>query len=334
MKKGEGVVDRERRKNFRKHFFWLAVVVLVVLSYLILKPYFIALISAFILAHLVKPLHNFLSKRVGKNIAAVISVFVVMTVLILPFAFLVGGVVQQAANYLSANELEGLLEKASLSSLFQGINLDLLDLSERGVSFIAGLLTSAASLVPSVVISIFITLFGIYYILVDWEDISSGLKKYIPFENGDEISKNISQVTNYLVYGTLFIAVLEFFVAVVGFVVSGVGLYLLLSAVVFFFAFLPGVGPAVVWIPLAIYYLVIGNYFAFVGVVVTGLVLSVGIDIFLRAKILGKKAKLNPLLMIVGILGGISVFGVFGFIIGPLVLVYTIELLETGLKNR
>jgi predicted PurR-regulated permease PerM len=106
------------------------------------------------------------------------------------------------------------------------------------------------------------------------------------------------------------------------------------GCLVFFFAFIPAIGPAFVWVPTLVYYLAIGDYFTAGGLIVLGFILSFLIDAVLRAKVLGEKSKINPLLMIVGILGGISVFGVFGFIIGPLVLLYTLEILQAVLTAK
>lgn len=318
--------------DFKKYFFWSFVAVLVVLSYVILKSYLIALISAFVLAYLVRPLHKRLKGKIGDSFAAIVSILLILVILIVPIVLVIEGVVQQAYYYLSAGGVSDLFVR--ISEVISAGGMDIAgNLGDKAISFLAGLLSSTIKSIPSMLISLFITLLGIYYILIEWDSLARKLKEYIPFENTEKISKEVSKVTNVLVYGTLFIGLIEFVVAGLGFYLSGIEFYLLLSALIFFFAFIPGLGPAIVWIPLAVYQFFGGDYVSAVGVLITGLVLSVGIDVLLRGKVLGNRTKLNPLLMIVGIFGGVGFFGVFGFIIGPLVLIYTIELLDEGLKK-
>jgi predicted PurR-regulated permease PerM len=316
-----------RKYGFNKYFFWGAVLILLVLSYLILKEYFIALISAFVLSYLVRPIHVWLSKYIGKRIAALVLILTVFLIIIIPIALVVGGITQQAFNFLSDGGFSEVLDGLNLAPSLSGFNLDL-DLINEISSLFVSHFTDIVLSVPSFVISLFIILFGMYYLLVDWESFASDMKKYIPFKDKEELIKDVSKITNILVYGTFLIAIMEFVVAAFGFYLIGVKFYLLLAVLVFFFAFIPGLGPALIWIPLLLYFIYIGDYSSAVGIAVIGVILSGLIDMLFRIKLLGDKSKINPLVMILGILGGISVFGVFGFIIGPLVLAYTIEILH------
>ncbi|MFH1425153.1 MAG: AI-2E family transporter [archaeon] len=333
MKKSAMISSRTaERYEFNKYFFWGAFLILLVLSYLILKQYLIALVSAFILAYLVRPIYVRLERKIARRIAAFLCVFFVLIIILLPIGLVVAGVTQQAYNFLSDNGgLGNLLNDVNLSPSLENVNFDVLD---RVSDFFLSYFTDFVLSVPSFLVSLFILLFGMYYILIDWDSLSYKLKGTIPFREKEMISKDIAKVTNVLVYGTLLMAFIEFVVAVIGFYALGVKFHLLLAVLVFFFAFIPGVGPAFVWAPLSLYYLYTGDYFIVGGLLFVGLVLSVGLDIIFRAKVLGGKSKINPLVMILGILGGISVFGIFGFIIGPLVLAYTLEILEEVGRKR
>jgi predicted PurR-regulated permease PerM len=99
-------------------------------------------------------------------------------------------------------------------------------------------------------------------------------------------------------------------------------------------AFIPGIGPAMIWVPTFIIQLISGEYFSAITILITGLVISIVIETLLFSKILGDKASIHPLMILIGILGGIPLFGIFGFIIGPLVLAYTVKILEQSLKSK
>jgi predicted PurR-regulated permease PerM len=321
-------------KDFRRYVFWAIVLVLVVLAFMIVKPYLIALISAFILAYLVRPLYKKLEPRIGGNVSALFCIVLIILIVILPLGVIVGGVTQQALSAASNGGLDRFFEKVSSYAGTVGLKFNLDDLSEKGFSVFLSLFKSAAGYVPSLLISLVVTLFAVYYMLVDWEELIITLKDYLPFREKDEVSREISSATHALVYGTLLVGALEFIVSVAGFYASGVSTYLFLPMIIFFTAFIPGIGPAIVYVPLAIYMFAVGRYYSGAGVLVTGLIVGIFIDEFVRVKILGKKSKIHPLVMLVGLLGGIGVFGIFGFIIGPLILVYTLKLLEEGVGRQ
>ena len=307
--------------------------ILVLLSYIIIRPFLIPLISAFILAYLCLPLYKKLERTLPKPLSAIICILLVIIILILPMGTLIGGLTNQTSSYLQEKPLKTLLSDFSTLPFIENLNLDLTSLTEKTLTFLVSLFTSALSLIPTLIISLIITLFGMYYILTNWPTLTSNLTSYIPFKNKKKVASEIAQVTNSIVYGTILIAAIEFVVAVIGFYLSGVKPFLLLPSIIFFLAFIPGLGPTFVWLPAALYFIFFGPSSTAVGVIITGLVLSFGIDAVLRGKILGSRSHINPLIMLVGILGGISVFGIFGFVIGPLILVYTIELLEETLQE-
>lgn len=324
-------MQEKEAKNFNKYLLWAGILALIVLSFFVIRPFIIPLISAFVLAYLVKPIYNYLKPKLGKTLSSLTCILLIIIIVILPLGAVIGNITSQATSILNENDLGSLLENIPFIDKF---DINLTTLTERGIEILVSLFTSAASHLPGIAITLLITLLGIHYILIDWDLLSKNLRRYMPFKDKERVSKEISQITNTIVYGTILIAFIEFVIAALGFFISGVGPFILLPILIAFFAFIPGLGPTIVWVPLALYYLLTQNYFAAIGVIITGLILSFVIDTILRAKVLGRKAKINPLLMLIGILGGISLFGIFGFIIGPIVLIYTLELLEEIVKNQ
>ncbi|MBX4196459.1 AI-2E family transporter [Candidatus Pacearchaeota archaeon] len=315
----------------RKYTFWIIIAILVVLSYLIIKPYFIALISSFILAYLVKPVYNRLEKKMSPRGAAGICVAIITFLLIVPVSLILSGLVQQ--TYQS-------VRPAALIEIFNTLPksitqvVDLSTLIGKGTSLILSFVQSALTFLPGFLISLLICLFGIYYILLEWEPLTEKIRSYLPVDNKEKVMKDIAQATNEIVYGTTLVAIIEFVVSAIGFAIVGVDYYLLLPLLIFFSAFIPGVGAGAVWIPAAIVYLFLHQYITAIGVIITGIIVSIGIDTFFRNQILSAKSKIHPMIMLVGVFGGLAIFGIFGFIIGPLVLVYTVELIEQAIKER
>jgi predicted PurR-regulated permease PerM len=331
MKKEE-TIDREA---FSKYLSWTIIILLLVLSYFLIKPFLIALVSGFILAYLIRPVFKKFSRKIGKNLSAIVCLILVLLIVIIPSVMVIGGVSKQAKAFLAENDFSSFLSRVSENEIFSSFDIDLESLfNEHILSLLTKWFASIISHLPMIIINILITLFAIYYILIKWEELAARLKEYIPFRDKEKVSKEISEITTALVYGTLFIALIELAVSALGFYLLGVNSFLLWAFLIFIFAFIPGIGPGFVWVPMAVFYFAVGKYFAFGGVVLIGLIVGIGIDGIIRGKVLGDKTRLNPLFMIIGIIGGVSLFGVFGFIIGPLVLIYALKLIEEELKSH
>jgi len=321
------------KENLRKYFFWTLILILLLISYFIIKPYIIALISSFILAYLILPIFRILNKKLPKSISAALCILIIILILILPVSIIISGLLTQANQSLSLVSIHSSLTE-KISSLPFLENLDLESLREKGIQLFIQTLGNTAKQIPHLALSILIIIFSLYYTLTNWDLISKNLRKYIPFGNKEKISSEIARSTKQIVYGYVFIAILEFIVASVGFYISGVQFFFLFAALIALFAFIPGVGPGAVWVLLAVYHISTGNYTTAVGIIITGLLISIGIEFFLIPKIIGKRANIHPLIILLGVIGGVPLFGIFGFVIGPLVLVYSIKLLKEFVKDQ
>jgi predicted PurR-regulated permease PerM len=316
------------KKEVKDYFFIGILVLLIFLSYRIISPFLIILLSSFVLAYLLKPAQNWLSKFINRKFSAILCVILVLIIIMVPLTAVIGGAINQATNLVLSPEFNQFLEKLGNFGFLNKLETSLTSLLEKGSDFMVFLLSSAISYLPSLFITFILLPLTLYYFILDWDSLSRILKKYLPKKNKEKTSKEISETTKAIIYGMFFIALIQFCIAALGFYLIGIKGYFILSSLIFFFGFIPSLGPAIVWAPLSVYHFFFGELKTAILLIVLGLILSVIFDSILRAKILGKKANIHPVIMILGILGGISVFGVFGFIIGPLVLVYTLKILR------
>ncbi len=167
-----------------------------------------------------------------------------------------------------------------------------------------------------------------YFILVDWYNLKVRIINAIPFKNKLIILKRIEKVTSEIVYGTLIIGIIEAIVAIIGFSLLGVKLAVLLGIIIGIFAVIPLLGPVIIWLPLMVLELMQENYLSAILFLILGLILTVGIDWLLRIRILQKRSEIHPIIMLIGVIGGIKVFGLTGFIIGPLILSIALSIAE------
>ncbi len=316
-------------------FFPLAIIVaLVVFSIFIIKDLFVALLSAFILAFMMHPLYKKFNKRMHKTISATLCVIIIILIVIIPLVLIAGTAITQLSESINTPTITEAISSLADLPIISNFHLPIKDIAQRAVVLIINFLQSTLSRIPQMAVTILVIIFGTYYFLVDWEKITSKLKYYIPTKDKEKLSKEISIATKNIIYGTLLIALIEFIFAGLAFWLLGIKFAFVYATLIAIFAFIPGLGPIIVWVPLAIYFAVKSLLVKAALVTVIGIILSFYIDSILRAQISGKKANIHPFLMLVGIIGGITVFGIFGFIIGPIILVVTIQILEDIVKER
>ena len=307
---------------------------LVVLSFFIIKSFILSLVSGFILAYLSSNAFKKLRKRFGKPLSALICLLLVIIIILIPISILFVSIVREVQYSLNQNTLNIIFENVSHSRIVEFLGLNFEVIKDKLISSILLFATNAiTTYLPKFFIYSLVSLFSMYYLLIEWDYIIPKIKGLIPLRNKDKLFLELSNITKGIVYGFLIISVIEFFVSALGFYLSGLSYFLLAALLIAFLAFIPSVGPTLVWLPLAAFYLFTGRYYSAVGIIITGIILSIVIDTILRSKIIGDKIKINPIIMLVGMLGGIIVFGIFGFLIGPIILLYTLRILnEIGIS--
>jgi predicted PurR-regulated permease PerM len=317
-----------KSEEIKKYIPLTIIFLLIILSFFIIKSFILPLITAFILSYLIKPVYNKLNKNFSKSISAIISILIVFILIFIPFTGMITGTIQQASSLIKSETFLNSIKDISNTNLFKSLQIDLSSLIDKTLSISVSLLTDIINYLATAIIGILIIILGMYYILHDWDKLTENIVRYYPSKNKNKISKEMSKITNSIVYGTFLIALIEFTIAALGFWIFGVKPFLLLALFIAALAFLPGLGSTIIWIPVSIIFLIQQSYISAVGVIITGLFISIYIDTILRAKISGKSSGIHPLVILVGILGGVSLLGVAGFVIGPLIITYTLKLLE------
>lgn len=328
----EEVVTSER--NFGKYILLAVIVLLIFISYQIVRPYLIVLISSFVLAYLCRPPFKFIKKRFGNSISAITCLILVILIFLGPLAFIFNILANQASNTIKNTEVMSVVNELTSLPFVNELNINWESVVNRVGLYVFSLVEDIASALPAMLLSGLVFIFSFFYILTGWDFIVKQLKNFIPFKNKDRIIQEINSATHGIVFGYLFIAILDFSISAIGLYLAGVKFYLLLSFLVAIFVFVPGLGPSLVNIPLLVYYALASNWYSFGIILVTWAVVSIVIEIFFVSKILAGRARIHPLIMLIGILGGTTLFGIFGFIIGPLILVYTIRIIRELVRKN
>ena len=238
-------------------FFPLAIIVaLVVFSIFIIKDLFVALLSAFILAFMMHPLYKKFNKRMHKTISATLCVIIIILIVIIPLVLIAGTAITQLSESINTPTITEAISSLADLPIISNFHLPIKDIAQRAVVLIINFLQSTLSRIPQMAVTILVIIFGTYYFLVDWEKITSKLKYYIPTKDKEKLSKEISIATKNIIYGTLLIALIEFIFAGLAFWLLGIKFAFVYATLIAIFAFIPGLGPIIVWVPLAIYFAV------------------------------------------------------------------------------
>ena len=164
-------------------------------------------------------------------------------------------------------------------------------------------------------------LYAMFFFLRDGGMIIERIFYYTPLDHEDEmrVLERLTSVTRATIKGTLVIGMIQGALAGVGFWFAGIGGAAFWGTIMTVLSVVPGIGAALVWVPAVIYLFIIGQSWTAVLLLAWCAAVVGTIDNVLRTRLVGKDAKMPDLLILLGTLGGLFLFGPIGFIVGPLV---------------
>ena len=128
--------------------------------------------------------------------------------------------------------------------------------------------------------------------------------------------------------GTFFLSALQGLIGGILFWATGVSSPVSLAILMTIAAIIPAVGTGFVWLPVGVVMILIGNVPAGIIILLVGSLIIVSLDNLLRPKLIGKDTAMHPILILLSTLGGIEFFGLYGIVIGPLILSFCMALWE------
>ncbi|MDR2764242.1 MAG: AI-2E family transporter [Tannerella sp.] len=284
------------------------------------------LLGAFTLFVLVRRQMIYLTerKRVHKVAAAVLIMFEAALCLLLPLCLVIWvllGKVQAIHIDIPAlttmvQDFDTALREKSGYSILNMENLTALTgYLTKGLQFIVG---QAGELIVTTVVMIFL----LYFILIGYREIERYIYDLLPFNerNRRSISKEIYHMVRTNAIGIPLLALIQGCVAYVGYQIFDVPSAFLFAVLTCFATIIPLVGTGLVWVPLVIYLLVAGNWGEAVGLTLYSLVILINIDNLIRFLLQKHLADTHPLITVFGVILGLSIFGFWGVIFGPLLL--------------
>lgn len=334
-------------------WFLLALILAVLyLAYRLVEPFLMPIFLAVVLVVVASPLYQYLLELLGghRALASGLTCVLLIALFAVPFFFIVSMITSQAldlyttvTHLLTSDQLHESLARGlgRLRPLLDELQ-DKLGISHADVVQHVGewvrrisnllyanftmLLKGATNLVIGFALMVFVT----FYLFMDGREMAARIMSLspLPVETNQRILEDILRTLRATLRGSVVLALINGTASGLGFWVFGVPNALFWGTVMVFASVVPIVGTGLVWVPAGVYLLLMGHLGAGVGVMVWCLVVSLACDNWLRPQLIGGQAHLHPLLTFFAVLGGLSLFGLVGLILGPLVLALLLSLTE------
>ncbi|MFH1710605.1 MAG: AI-2E family transporter [bacterium] len=329
--------EKERILAYRRNAAVLVAAVVLFLSFMIIRPFLVAILSAAVLSYIFYPVYltilKYLPKKIrAKELGAMFTCIIIILIVLIPVTLI---------SILLTNEIKGgylFLQDFLRSPQWSSMNLPpflnntagYLPQLKDSVADIArqliGTLQNYIKGIPNVALSIFITIFSTYYFMKHGKDLYRFFSELVPLPKGryTQILLRFDDLSRGMIMGQVVVGIIQGILACFGFVLLGVPNPILFSFLTAIISIIPLLGAALVWLPITIYLLIIGaatgEYWRAIALFLYGTFIISLIDNILKPKIVGERAKIHPLIILFGILGGIQLFGIPGILIGPIIL--------------
>jgi len=322
---------------------FLILVVIVSLAFVwILWPFFGAILWGTILAILFAPLYrrlvDFLKQR--RTVAALATVTIVLLIVILPLTLIGGLLVQEGLGVyekFQAGDLNpgryfqqvlgvlpawvnNLIDRFGLTN-FGAIQEKLSTGVVQGGQFVAAKALNIGQNTFDFIVNLAIVLYLLFFLLRDGDDLARRIRTAIPLHAHQkrELFNSFTTVIRATVKGNVVVAIVQGALGGLIFWFLGVHAAVLWAVVMAFLSLLPAVGSALVWLPVAIYFLVTGATWQGIVLIAFGVLVIGLVDNVLRPILVGKDTKIPDYVVLISTLGGMAIFGLNGFVIGPVI---------------
>lgn len=328
---------------FDKVMTAIILIVLIVFSFFILKPILISVAFGLLLAFVFSPVYEWLYKKIkSKNLTALIMLILLLLIIFIPIWFLTPLLIDQSFKIFQ--ELLQIDFVTPLKSLFPNffaseqfttqVSSVISTFILKTSNSVTNAFTNIILDLPTIFLHMLVVLFTFFYTLRDGDKVVEYIKSLLPFpkEIEEKLFKYSSEITKSVIYGTILIGILQGAIAGLGFFIFGVHNALFLTLLTIVAAILPAIGTVLIWGPVMIFMLIAGNNLAAWGIFAFGMVSS-WIDNILRPIFISKMTKIHSGIVLISMIGGAFIFGILGFIIGPLIVAYLLVILELYRKK-
>lgn len=331
-----------------KKFLYSLLVIVILITLAIFYPFLTVFILAGAFAVILNPIFIWIKKHITRNNGAVASIITIILFLILLCVplFFAGTVVfketQDAYYSVLSNNNPGAFIQAidtSINKLLPaGFTFNTYEKVTQLFSFLANNLAGVFTYTFNTLLMLVLTVFTIFYLLKNGKEWEEGLVKLTPLseKNVAEIISSLKNSIDRVLKGTFFIAIIQGVLSWLGFLIFGVPNAALWGVVASLASLIPNIGTSIVLTPAILFLYFTGMHLQAFGLLIWSFFLVGMIDNLLAPYLISKKTEISPMFIMFAILGGISLMGPIGLLVGPIVvsLLYSlISIYKKEIKN-
>lgn len=335
----------------KQPFFYVLIVVVTVLAFFVVRPLLTPVVLAFLTALFFKPVYEYFlhSFRQRAKLASFVTVTVVIIAVVIPATLVIAATVNQIILFNNDLSGSGSLDIRKLVDVgnstldtvgieyrltVQNVQAELKTVAGGIGQFFVKQLPKIGSGAANFMTSAFIYVVVLFSLFPAQKKFLQFIERLSPMD--DRIDQvyltRIVEMSKSMVKGTFFIAFVQALVSAVFLVVAGVDYVLFWMIIMMFVGIIPMLGATVVVLPIAVFLLLSGNIWQGLFLIGTNILIVSNLDNYLRPKLVSKKLSLHPALVLIGVLGGLQVFGILGFIYGPVIMILLVTTVELYLK--
>jgi predicted PurR-regulated permease PerM len=343
--------------RFGRLFFGAITLLVLYFSYLIIKPYLLDIFMALVLFFTAKPLYLALTRllRGRKALASGLTCFILLLIILIPLFSLMSIIATQALEF-SSQVTKGMQSgqlwhwiaaKIDAWKLYlTHLNLPLPPGEIKLEELIQTAVSKASAFVYSNAIGLIkgfsffffdlvLTLFIAFFMFMQGDDFIAAIKRLSPLDpaHNDEILRETETTIKATLWGTVIVAFAQGTLGGIGFLIFGLSQPAFWGTVMIPASVIPVVGSTIIWGPAAIYLLFTGHAIKGIGLLLWGGVVVSIIDNILKPILVKGSSETPSIFILFSILGGLTYFGMIGFILGPLILSFLLSLLRIYQKT-
>ncbi len=322
-------------KKNKAYSFIAILLILIIVSFKIILPFANAIFMAIILAFIFYPIFKKVNKKVrNRTLSSSIMLVIITLIILIPTIFVGNILLKETLNvYSSVIEIDRTVISKNLNSL-TGNTIDTSNYVYEGLDEFSKVITDNVLdfllSIPRKIFELLIILFILFYLFKDNKKIVQGFKEIIPVgkRHKEELLKEFKVVTKAVIFGLIITGLAQGVIGSIGFLIFGIPNPILWGVAMTILSILPLVGPSLVWFPASLYLIFTGSVITGSLLLAYGILVISPIDTLLKPKLISSKTKIHPIIILLGLVGGIKMFGLVGIVVGPLILAFSLIFLK------
>ena len=321
-------------KSINAYYLLLAVITVLFVS--IIFNFAAPILWSIVVSIIFYPLYEkFLLMTNKKSLSSILSLILILLLVIIPSIAMLGLIGNELISFINSYEkqsfeayMQMIPEESLINKILGSLGLNIAELTEKLDDFLITAIKifyESISKISANIINFFISLFIFIYLtfffLRDGEKILQTCMDSFPMNNDDEIYllNEFRKTTRATIKGTVTVALAQGFLGYLTLLLLGIEGALIWGAVMALLSIVPAVGTIIVWLPIALVLFANGAIMDAILLIFSGIFIIGMIDNILRPILISKETKIPDYLILLTTIGGISIFGITGFILGPII---------------